>query len=58
VIFVICIQHFLKNVLTAILIRRKGYKVREGRFLYAVGLTVPNPWLCNTAHVVGDVTMR
>lgn len=57
-LLVVAVQHFLKNVLTAVLVRRKGYKVRESHFLYAVGLTVPNPWLCNTVNITDDVTMR
>lgn len=51
-------QHFLKNVLTAILSRRKGYKVREDRFLYALGSAVPNPWLCNAVNIIDDATVR
>lgn len=55
-LLVVAVQHFLKNVLTAIFVRKKGYKVREDRFIYAVGSSVPNPWLCNTTNVMDDVT--
>ncbi|XP_045207907.1 transcriptional adapter 1-like [Mercenaria mercenaria] len=35
----------LKNIITQVLIRRNGYKVREGRFRYALGTNVPNPYI-------------
>ncbi|XP_021937324.1 transcriptional adapter 1 isoform X4 [Zootermopsis nevadensis] len=56
-LLVVGVQHFLKNVLTAILGRRKGYKVREDHFLYAMGSAVPNPWLCNTMNIIDDVAV-
>ncbi|KAL4219677.1 Transcriptional adapter 1 [Mactra antiquata] len=35
----------LKNIITRILSRRNGYKVREGRFHYAMGTQLPNPYV-------------
>ncbi|XP_075218053.1 transcriptional adapter 1-like isoform X2 [Lycorma delicatula] len=41
----VAVQNFLKNVVTAILSERNGYKVKENSFIYEMGTTVPNPWL-------------
>lgn len=45
---VAAVQHLLKNVLTAVLTRKNGYKIREGRYIHGMGTTVPNPWIRNT----------
>ncbi|XP_042232796.1 transcriptional adapter 1-like isoform X2 [Homarus americanus] len=39
----------LKNILMAVISRRRGYRIREGRFMHSLGTTPPNPWLRNTA---------
>ncbi|XP_012270832.1 transcriptional adapter 1-like isoform X2 [Orussus abietinus] len=44
-------QLFLKNVLTAILTRRKGYSVTEGTFIHNIGEPVPCSWKRNTAYI-------
>ncbi|KAK7874417.1 hypothetical protein R5R35_001512 [Gryllus longicercus] len=49
---VVAVQHLLKNVLTAVLSRKNGYKIREGCFMYGMGSSVPNPWRRNTIKVV------
>ncbi|XP_066998661.1 transcriptional adapter 1 [Anabrus simplex] len=49
---VVAVQHLLKNVLTAILSRKNGYKVREGRFIYGMGTAIPNPWLRSTVRAL------
>ncbi|KAJ9596834.1 hypothetical protein L9F63_012090, partial [Diploptera punctata] len=53
-IIIIAVQQFLKNILMTVLSRRKGYKLRENRFMYNLGTAVPNPWLRNTANIVDD----
>ena len=42
------LQHQLKNIITAVLSRRHGYKVRDGRFRHGMGTEVPPPHLRNT----------
>lgn len=44
-------QQFLKNVLMAVISRRRGYRVREGRLTHSLGTTPPNPWLRNTGSL-------
>ncbi|XP_069166071.1 transcriptional adapter 1 [Procambarus clarkii] len=44
-------QQCLKNVLMAVISRRRGYRIREGRFMHSLGTTPPNPWLRNTASL-------
>ncbi|XP_015586673.1 transcriptional adapter 1 isoform X2 [Cephus cinctus] len=41
---------FLKNILTAILTRQKGYSVKEGSFIYNIGEPVPSSWKRNTTY--------
>ncbi|KAJ9598826.1 hypothetical protein L9F63_026640, partial [Diploptera punctata] len=53
-IIIIAVQQFLKNILMTVLSRRKGYKLRENRFMYNLGTAVPNPWLRNTANIADD----
>ncbi|KAG7197158.1 hypothetical protein KM043_007241 [Ampulex compressa] len=45
-------QIFLKNILTAIFTRRKGYAVRENSFIYNIGEPVPSSWKRNSTYVV------
>ncbi|KAB7502550.1 Transcriptional adapter 1, partial [Armadillidium nasatum] len=42
----------LKNIVTAVIGRRKGYRLREGKFLHSLGTLPPNPWLRNSASLV------
>lgn len=44
-------QQCLKNILMATVSRRRGYRMREGRFIHSLGTTPPNPWLRNTASL-------
>ena len=43
----LAVEQQLRKLVTALLVQRNGYKVREGSFLHAVGSRVPNPWLRN-----------
>lgn len=45
-------QIFLKNILTAIFTRRKGYAVRDGSFIYNIGEPVPSSWKRNSTHIL------
>ncbi len=38
----------LRKVVMALVMRRRGFRMREGRFPHAVGAPVPNPWLFNS----------
>jgi len=44
-------QIFLKNILTAIFTRRKGYAVRDGTFIYNIGEPVPSSWKRNSMYI-------
>ncbi|KAJ8726868.1 hypothetical protein PYW08_015265 [Mythimna loreyi] len=48
---VVAVQHFLKNVITAVVSQRKGYKMHNTNFMYDVGADVPNMWLRNTTKL-------
>ena len=48
-IIIAAMQIFLKNILTAIFTRRKGFAVRDDSFIYDIGEPVPNSWRKNTA---------
>ena len=43
----LAVEQQLRKLVTALLVQRNGYKVREGNFPHAVGSRVPNPWLRN-----------
>lgn len=45
------VKHQVKEVLTAVLSRRNAYKLREGRFQFALGCTPSNPYLCNSRNL-------
>ncbi|XP_026746438.1 transcriptional adapter 1-like [Trichoplusia ni] len=55
-VIVVAVQHFLKNVLTAVLAQRKGYKMHNKRFMYDIGGDMPNMWLRNTAKLYDPQT--
>lgn len=44
-------QMFVKNILSAMVTRKEGYKTRD-RFQYAVGLPVADPLLRNTNNII------
>ncbi|KAI8440036.1 hypothetical protein MSG28_001470 [Choristoneura fumiferana] len=50
-LIVVAVQNFLKNVITAVLSQRKGYKLRNKHFMYDVGGDMPNMWLRNSAKL-------
>ncbi|CAH0397315.1 unnamed protein product [Chilo suppressalis] len=50
-IIVVAVQNFLKNIITAIVTQRKGYKTRSNHFVYDVGGDMPNMWLRNTSKL-------
>jgi len=43
----LAVEQQLRKLVTALLVQRNGYKVREGNCPHAVGSRVPNPWLRN-----------
>lgn len=43
----IATQHFLKNIITAVITRKKGYKCSQNGFIHSLGTAMPNPWLRN-----------
>lgn len=48
---VVATQIFLKNILSAVLAQRKGYKKKQS-FMYDFGTDVPNMWLRNTSKII------
>ncbi|XP_028328872.1 transcriptional adapter 1 [Gouania willdenowi] len=51
------VEHHLKDVLTAVISRRKAYRLRDGRFPYAFGSDVmPQPYLKNSLAAYHSVT--
>ncbi|GBP23748.1 Transcriptional adapter 1 [Eumeta japonica] len=50
-LIVVAVQNFLKNILSAVISQRKGYKRRGKNFIYDLGCEVPNMWLRNSANV-------
>ncbi|KAJ8686239.1 hypothetical protein QAD02_022033 [Eretmocerus hayati] len=45
---------FLKNILTAIITKRKGFSVRDESFIYNIGETVPSSWKKNTSTIIHE----
>ncbi|XP_046415911.1 transcriptional adapter 1-like [Neodiprion virginianus] len=50
-IIIAATQVFLKNILTAVITRRKGFSVREGSFIHNIGEPVPSSWTRNTSYI-------
>ncbi|RLU15459.1 hypothetical protein DMN91_012453 [Ooceraea biroi] len=50
-IIIAATQIFLKNILTAIFTRRKGYAVRDNSFIYNIGEPVPSSWKRNSMYI-------
>ncbi|KAM9790041.1 transcriptional adapter 1 [Neosynchiropus ocellatus] len=51
------VEHHLKDVLTAVITRRKSYRLRDGRFPYAFGSDVtPQPYLKNSLAAYHSLT--
>ncbi|XP_075972725.1 transcriptional adapter 1-2-like [Anticarsia gemmatalis] len=47
-IIVVAVQNFLKNVISAVISQRKGYKIHNRHFMYDIGGDMPNLWLRNS----------
>ncbi|XP_041972833.1 transcriptional adapter 1-like [Aricia agestis] len=47
-LIVVAVQKFLKNIISTVIAQRKGYKLRNNRFMYDIGADVPNMWLRNS----------
>ncbi|XP_011497074.1 PREDICTED: transcriptional adapter 1-like [Ceratosolen solmsi marchali] len=45
---------FLKNIVTAMLTKRKGFCVRDESFIYNIGETVPSSWKKNTSSIIQE----
>jgi len=45
-------QTFVRNIITAMISRKQGYKVRDGKFQYGFGIPVPDPFIRNTNHII------
>ncbi|KAL4710303.1 hypothetical protein ACJJTC_011119 [Scirpophaga incertulas] len=50
-IIVVAVQNFLKNIITAVITQRKGYKRHNTNFIYDAGCDMPNMWLRNTSKL-------
>ncbi|GJQ86296.1 hypothetical protein Trydic_g8992 [Trypoxylus dichotomus] len=46
-------QIFVKNIITAMISRKEGYKIRN-QFQYAFGLPVPDPLIRNTNNIIDN----
>ena len=57
-IIIAATQIFLKNILTAIVTRRKGFSVRDDSFIYKIGEPVPSSWKRNTNFVSRGATYK
>ncbi|XP_058797706.1 transcriptional adapter 1-like [Phymastichus coffea] len=53
-IIIAATQIFLKNILTAMLTRRKGFSVRDESFIYNIGEAVPSSWKRNTSFIIKE----
>lgn len=51
------VEQHLKSIVMAVLSRRHAYKLREGRFVHAVGAVLPNPYTMNSS-LFGDPTVE
>ncbi|XP_028988376.1 transcriptional adapter 1 isoform X2 [Betta splendens] len=54
---VFAVEHHLKDILTAVITRRKAYRLRDGHFPYAFGSDVtPQPYLKNSLAAYHSIT--
>ncbi|CAH0552987.1 unnamed protein product [Brassicogethes aeneus] len=44
-------QMFIKNIITAMLSKKKGYKIRDGKLQYGFNQPIPNPFLKNFSNL-------
>lgn len=47
-------QVFVKNIITAMISRKKGYKIRDGKFQYGFNQPIPDPFLRNYINLLDD----
>ncbi|KAK0078662.1 hypothetical protein PV325_002221 [Microctonus aethiopoides] len=57
-IIIAATQIFLKNLITAILTRRKGFAVENKSFIYNIGEPVPSSWKRNTMFIPYGIHSR
>lgn len=50
----IAVRLFLKNILTAVISKCSGFRIRENSFQHGIGFPVPNPWLRNYGNIVDE----
>ncbi|XP_020284001.1 transcriptional adapter 1-like isoform X2 [Pseudomyrmex gracilis] len=50
-IVIVATQMFLKNILTAVFTRRKGYAIRDNSFIYNIGEPVPSSWKRHSLYI-------
>ncbi|XP_050298943.1 transcriptional adapter 1-like [Anthonomus grandis grandis] len=44
-------KDFLKNIITAMVTKAKGYKIRDGKFQYGFNMPIPDPFLRNSNNI-------
>ncbi|KAI4458759.1 endo-alpha-12-mannosidase [Holotrichia oblita] len=47
-------QIFVKNIITAMISRKEGYKIRDSKFQHSFGLPVPDPFIRNTNNIIDN----
>lgn len=47
-------QMFVKNIVTAMLTRKAGYKIRDAKFQHGFSLPVPDPFIRNTHKIIDE----
>lgn len=50
-------QVFVKNIITAMLSQKKGYKIRDQKFQYGFNQPIPDPFLRNYSNVIDETQM-
>lgn len=57
-IIIAATQVFLKNILTAMFTRRKGFTAKSNTFIHNIGEPVPSSWKRNTAYIYDEINSR
>lgn len=47
-------QVFIKNIITAMISRKKGYKIRDGKLQYGFNQPIPDPFLRNYSNLIDE----
>ncbi|CAG9769407.1 unnamed protein product [Ceutorhynchus assimilis] len=47
-------QTFLKNIITAMITKAKGYKIRENKFQYGFNMPIPDPNIRNSNNIIDE----